>query len=123
MTTHSQTIDNLMKVSLKLETAGQTATVPFEFIYGLGVDGVTPFEKALFGKTLGDEVSFDLSPGDFCSTMGHLELPFVKQTGILKPVSFRVTIDAIAKATDHEVVKAMAAGGSCGDCGCGCSGH
>ena len=121
-TTHP-TIENLMKVSLSVKSGENESQVPFEFIYGVGSQGITPFEKALFGKGVGDEVEFSLSPSDYCETIGHLELPLLKQTGIMSPVSLKVTINAIVKAKDQEVVKAMAAGGSCSDCGCGCGGH
>ncbi len=123
MTNTSPIIENLMKVSLTVTSEDHPSGAPFEFIYGVGTQGITLFEKALFGKGVGDRVQFDISPADYCETIGHLELPMLKQTGIMKPVSLQVTIDAIAKATDQEVVKAMAAGGSCDDCGCGCGGH
>ena len=117
------TIENLMKVSLTLTTGEDEPAAPFNFIYGVGSQGITPFEKALFGKRVGDRIQLDLSPTDFCETIGHLELPLLKQTGIMQPISLTVAINAIDKATDQEVVRAMAAGGSCDDCGCGCGGH
>lgn len=123
MTTPSPTIDNLMKVTLTVKNGENASGVPFEFIYGVGPQGITLFEKALFGKKIGDRVQFDLSPVDYRETIGHLELPLLEQTGIRKPVLLQGTIDAIVRATDQEVVKAMAAGGSCNDCGCGCGGH
>ena len=123
MTTHASTIENLHKVSLTIKDENNPSGSLFEFIYGVGAQGITPFEKALFGKGIGDQVQFDISPADYCETIGHLELPLFKQTGIMKPISLQVTIDAIAKASDQEVVKAMAAGGSCSDCGCGCGNH
>ncbi|WP_419656465.1 hypothetical protein Dvar_55590 [Desulfosarcina variabilis str. Montpellier] len=123
MTTPASTVDNLSKISLTIKDEDNLSSSPFEFIYGVGAEGITLFEKALFGKGVGDQVQFDISPADYCETIGHLELPLFKQTGIMKPISLQVTIDAISKATDHEVVKAMAAGGSCSDCGCGCGNH
>lgn len=123
MTTHASTIENLKKVSLTIKDENNPSGSSFEFIYGVGSQGITPFEKALFGKGIGDQVQLDISPADYCETIGHLELPLLKQTGIIKPVSLQVTIDAITKASDQEVVKAMAAGGSCSDCGCGCGNH
>lgn len=123
MTTQAPTIENLCKVSLTVKNGENPSGSPFEFIYGVGSQGITPFEKTLFGKGIGDQVQFDISPADYCQTIGHLEMPMLKQTGIMKPISLQVTIDAIAKATDQEVVKAMAAGGSCSDCGCGCGNH
>jgi hypothetical protein len=123
MTTNASTIENLMKVSLSVKIVDNASDTPFVFIYGVGSQGITPFEKALFGKRIGDQVRFDISPTDYYETVGHLDLPLLKHTGIMQPISLQVTINAIDKATDQEVVKAMAAGGSCDDCGCGCGGH
>ncbi|MFO7714399.1 hypothetical protein [Desulfosarcina sp.] len=127
MSTPTHTIENLMKVSLNLAAGnaptGETADTPFTFIYGVGPAGITPFEKALFGRGVGESVTFDIAPGDYCTTVGHLELPLREQTGIAAPDSLRVTITAVVRAKDREVVRAMAAGGSCSDCGCGCGGH
>ncbi len=121
------TIENLMKVSLNIQI-GDASTdddtlSPFEFIYGVCPSGITPFEKALFGKVIGDQILFDVDPTDYCETIGHLELPLREQTGIVAPVSLRVTIAGIVRAQDREVVKAMANGGNCSDCGCGCGSH
>lgn len=121
------TIEYLMKVSLTVKSDDSNPDdnrgTPFEFIYGIGSTGITPFEKALFGKTVGERVQFKIPATEYCEIVGHLELPLREQTGIMAPVSLQVTIDRIAKAQDHEVVKAMASGGSCSDCGCGCGGH
>ncbi|MBC2712461.1 MAG: hypothetical protein HGJ94_16195 [Desulfosarcina sp.] len=123
----TRAIENLMKVSLNIQTGNASAdddtSTPFEFIYGVGPTGITPFEKALFGKGVGDRIKFDIAPTAYCETVGHLELPLREQSGIMAPVSIEVTITGIVRAQDREVVKAMAAGGSCSDCGCGCGGH
>lgn len=123
----AHTVDNLMKVSVNIHagnaSAGDGTGNPFEFIYGIGPSGITPFEKELFGKRVGDRVEFALSPTDYRETVGHLEPPLRQQAGIIAPASLQVTITGVVRATDREVVKAMAAGGSCSDCGCGCGGH
>lgn len=121
------TIENLMKVTLditadgKTKTNGQTAV--FEFIYGVGAEGITPFEKTLFGKSVGDHVRMDIGPDDYHETVGHLELPLREQIGIATATCLQATVAGITKPEDREVVKAMASGGSCSDCGCGCGGH
>ena len=121
------TIENLMKVSLNITADGEAKpneqTALFEFIFGVGSEGITPFEKALFGKSIGDHVQLDIGPADYRETVGHLELPLFKQIGITKATSLQVTVAGITKPEDREVVKAMAAGSSCSDCGCGCGGH
>lgn len=127
MSDPTHTIAYLMKVSLNIRTgttpADHTPGTPFEFIYGIGPGGITPFEKALFGKGIGEQAQFDLSSADYAETVGHLAHPLCEQAGIMPPVSMRITIANIVRAQDHEVVKAMAAGDGCGDCGCGCGGH
>ncbi|WP_319408640.1 hypothetical protein [uncultured Desulfosarcina sp.] len=127
MTEKNPTIENLMKVTLNIRNAEPSpedaGTAPFVFIYGVGPSGITPFEKALFGKGVGDRIRLDMTPGGFCETVGHLELPLSKQSGITASVSLQVTVVDVERALDREVVKAMAAGGSCSNCGCGCGGH
>ena len=122
-----QAIENLMKVTLNIHTADPSvadeSTAPFVFIYGVGPSGITPFEKALHGKGAGDRVRLDVTPSAFCETIGHLELPLNQPAGIMAPVSIEVTVVDVVRAQDREVVKAMATGGSCSDCGCGCGGH
>ena len=127
MPEQSRRIENLMKVTLNIKAVEPSdadgSGAPFVFIYGIGPSGITPFEKALHGKGVGDRVRLDVTPSAFCETVGHLDLPLRKPSGIMTPVSFQVTVIDLERAQDREVVKAMAAGGSCGDCGCGCGGH
>lgn len=122
MSTPHPTIENLMKVSVTID-ANDAIGVPFKFIFGVGPAGITPFEKALFGKSVGDSIHLDIAPTEYCQTVGHLELPLREQAGIMTPAHLRVTVTDIVRAQDREVVKAMASGGSCSDCGCGCGGH
>ncbi|MGA6925200.1 MAG: hypothetical protein WBY88_05930 [Desulfosarcina sp.] len=125
--TPSLTVDILMKVSLNLKidpaAPGHGPVKQFEFIYGVGPAGITSFEKALFGKQVGERLRIDVSSEGYAETVGHLEWPLREQTGITTAASLQATITDIAKARDRDVVKAMAAGGSCVDCGCGCGGH
>ena len=120
------TIDNLMKVSLTVEVldaATGNPPVTFEFIYGVGSAGITPFEKQLFGKTAGDHIHYEIPPTEFAQTMGHLALPLFEQTGITSSQRLAVVVTHVVRAEDREVVKVMASSGSCSDCGCGCGGH
>lgn len=121
----------LKKVTLGIET-GRTrdrmdltpAPIPFEFIFGVGVEGLTPFEKALDGKTRGMAVFFQIRSRESAEMFGHLRPPiddFVHRA----PVFYlKATIDRMAAAGDREVVSAMARATACGegDCGCGCKG-
>ena len=121
------TIENLTKVSLLVNTGREHAQdapeATFVFIYGVGPSGITPFEKALFGKGIGDRMALDMDGASACESLGHLEKPLADQTGIVAPDKLDVTITDISRPQDREVVQAMAGGGSCTDCGCGCGGH
>ena len=127
MPAQPQTIENLMKVTLNIQSCDPSAAdesgAPFVFIYGIGPSGITPFEKALFGKGVGDRIRLNLTPSALGETVGHLELPLPSQSGIMIPVSLQVTVIGVERAQDREVVKAIAAGRSCSACGCGCGGH
>lgn len=127
MLASKQKIENLTKVSLSIKTpksdAGADAEVPFEFVYGVGPDGITPFEKALFGKTAGDRIDVGDLADNCVDALGHLKQALCEQTGIASPDSLQVTVTGVVKAQDREVVKAMATGGSCSACDCGCGGH
>jgi hypothetical protein len=120
-------IENLMKVSLNVQAADGSdksgAEIPFEFIYGVGPEGITPFEKALFGKRAGDRIQFGDIGGNSCDALGHLTAALREQTGVAAPVLRHVTVTDVVKAQDREVIKALAAGGGCGECDCGCGGH
>ena len=121
------TIENLKKVSLKVNTGSRPGSdepnETFVFIYGVGPSGITLFEKALFGKGIGDHMEFDMSGASICESLGHLEKPLAEQTGIVSSHRLSVTITDVTQAKDRDVVRAMANGGSCSDCGCGCGGH
>ena len=100
------------------------APIPFDFIFGVGVEGLSPFEKALDGKACGMAVFFQIRSREIAEMFGHLKPPvddFVRQA----PVFYlKATIDRIVDADDREVVSAMARASACGegDCGCGCNG-
>lgn len=126
MPEHPPTIENLVKVTLNIKNAESSADDdgrPFEFIYGVGPSGITPFEKALFGKGVGDRIKLHMVPSTLCETVGHLEIPVGEQTGMMAPVSLEVTVIDLVRAQDREVIKALATVGNCGDCGCGCGGQ
>lgn len=95
------------------------------FVFGLGVDGLTPFEFELEGKAAGDRVQYRMARSQVPEMFGHL----LHDMGCL-PIRnaefyLNVEIEAVAEVDQRQLVKALAATTSCGDgdCGCGCSGH
>jgi hypothetical protein len=93
-----------------------------EFIYGIGSDGVSAFEKVLFGRKPGDQFALPVECGAECSCFGHLNLTVLHAVGMKPPYVLHVTILSVEPASDQEVIRAMAQAGGCGggcDCGCG----
>jgi hypothetical protein len=131
--TTTETVDILKKVALTV-TAGSGPgesdltgePVPVSFIFGLGIDGLTPFEYQLAGKTAGEEVEVPVERHEMGRIFCHLNglLPPLSATGNTVHITARV--DEVAPAEGREVVQAMALMSQCGGeagCGCGCGGH
>lgn len=115
-------IDMMTKVTLEFNFPGRPA-VPFTLVYGVGSGGITPFEKALFGKTAGDRLSLEIPPGNDCEIFGHLERAIGEHLELPASRTVEIFITQVVQATDREIIAAMAAGTGCGNCDCGCGSH
>lgn len=124
-------VENLKKITLSLQAGTSQDTMDLapkypeiEFIFGLGTEGMTPFEYELADRTEGESTLLHLKKKDFCSFFEHLNPPLVDLFDGRDDVYLKVKIDAVTPAGNREVVKAMAAmaahGGAGCDCGCGC---
>lgn len=118
--------DMLKKITVSISPAGNTAaphkgSEPFhcEFIYGIGPQGLTPFEYELAGKTIGDEFCITISPSNFRETFQHLPVHIPEISEDRPPVSVNIKILNITSADNREIVGAMAHISSC----TGCCGH
>jgi hypothetical protein len=129
MTTSSQTIGPLTKVTLALDLnevradGSPSETTDISFIYGLGAEGITPFEKALHGKSPQESVNLKVEAQQAHSLFGHLACDILAGTQVSPPFELKATVVSVEKAKDRDLVKAMAKSSQCGsgcDCGCGC---
>ena len=123
------TIGPLTKASLSLLAVSesamttQTPPTPFELFYGVGSDGITPFEQALFGKQSGDRVTIMVAAGQSFNIFGHLSCQLSQALLKEPPYQLDIAVTEVARAEDRDLIKALAQGSSCGggcDCGCGC---
>ncbi|MDL2329680.1 hypothetical protein LJC71_08060 [Desulfosarcina sp. OttesenSCG-928-A07] len=114
-------IDMMTKVRLDISTAGHPKA-PFTFIYGISTDGLTPFERSLFGKTAGDRLTVEISSDTGYEIFAHLTRVLGESRYFSASHEIDITIVAVSQATDREIIAAMA-GGSCCSCDCGCSLH
>lgn len=119
-------IEPLKKVLLSLE-AGVTECamdltpepLPYEFIYGLGVEGLTPFEMELAQRSVGNEWVFSLKRGEIRETFQHLPFPALSIPDHLNQFYMKVRVDRVMDPGRRELIGAMAEITNCGDHCCG----
>lgn len=129
------TITPLKKITLFFEAGSSPEHMDievhppeFQFIFGLGSEGMTPFEYKLIDKVEGDVVSFSLKREALGQFLEHLQPPLWNLFNDRDTIFLTVNIVAVAPADNREILKAMServahAGGGCGcdgSCGCGC---
>jgi hypothetical protein len=129
MTSMTSTVGPMQKVSLSLRDAstppGTSAPAPssnFDFIYGIGAEGMSAFEQALLGKVAGDVFTLRIEKHALPDFFEHLLCPLMEALSITTPMDLEVRVDAVSPATDREMIRALAEkiGGCAGDCDCGC---
>ena len=124
-------VENLKKITLSIQAGTSQDTMDIspkypkiEFIFGLGLEGMTPFEYELADRSEGESVLLHLRKEDFYSFFEHLNPPLTDLFDGKADVYLKVNINAVTPAENREIVKAMAAmtthGGAGCDCGCGC---
>jgi hypothetical protein len=121
----------LKKINLALSISSSEAFIdiikipqPMEFIFGVGVDGLTHFEYMLAGKQVGDELIFLLKKNNGHHQFAHLYRFLPRIPVDVDPVYLKIIVEDVSEPTQREIVKAMAESAACGaDCGCGCGSH
>lgn len=115
-------VENLSKVTV--EFCGQGSGMEpgrLEWIVGLGVEGLTPFENSLLGKQAGEEIEIRTKDVDTACAFGPLACriaPFASAPdGVIV-----ARVVGVTPAESREVVKGLAERAACGG-GCDCCGH
>lgn len=125
-TMETEKIDLLKKITLSVEagTASDTMDLTpessqFEFIYGLGTSGLTPFEIQLADKTVGEEIRLHLNRQEIPQVFQHL-IPFpLNLPEHLDGFYLKLKIMKVIPAEQREVIKALAEIANCEDHCCG----
>jgi len=94
----------------------------FEFIFGLGVQGLTPFERLLEGLPVGSQTSIKVKHESIPTTFLNLKHYFMELCKKKDPLFLTVRVVDVHPAESREVIRAMARQAECGD-GCCCGGH
>ena len=124
-------VENLKKITISIQAGmsqdaiNLTPKYPeIEFIFGLGPQGMTPFEYELADRGEGESVLLHLTKEAFHRFFEHLNPPLMDLFDGRAAVYLKVNIDGVKSAANREIVKAMADmsahGGAGCDCGCGC---
>jgi len=122
----TEKIDPLKKVTLSIE-AGTTPdsmdltpkSYQFEFIYGLGISGLTPLEMQLADRTVGEQIHLRISREEIPQVFQHLVLFPLTLPEHLDSVYLTIRITEVIPADQREVIKALAEMASCEDHCCG----
>ena len=123
-------VENLKKIALKLEAGRSPQNMDlsldksdFEFIFGIGPSGISPFEYELVDKTEGQAVLIEIKKEDISNFFEHLHPPIIPIDDDIEGLFLKIVIQKITAVDHREVVKALAditAHGHGCDCGCGC---
>ncbi len=85
-----------------------------EFIFGLGKEGLTPFESTLSGKMAGETVSISGKKKDLHTMFEHLTAIIdIFPSRLSNEFILSVNIDDVAYASPREIVKELARLSAC----------
>lgn len=99
-----------------------TRPLAFEFIFGLGVQGLTPFERHLEGLPAGSQTELQLKNESISVTFLNLAHYFIDMSKNRDALFLTVKVVDVRPAENREVIRAMARQAKCGD-DCCCGGH
>ena len=123
-------IDNMTKVTLSLEAGSSAeavdltpAPVTFEFIFGIGSQGLTPFEFQVAGLAEGEVVVIPVKQSEAGPFFGFHRPPILQWTEGQEVFYLTARVLRVAQAGSREVIKAMADMTACNECGGDCCGH
>lgn len=117
------TVAPLMKVTVSCGAADpREGRRELAFIFGVGPEGLVPFELTLSGRAVGEEVRFTVAAGEAGRFFGHLAPAALRLFDRDAEVPLAARIEAVERPDPREVVRALAETASHGpcDCGCGC---
>lgn len=127
---HKKRVQMLKKISISIKAGTQpngnnliANSTTFDMIFGIGVEGLTPFEYLLSEKVEGDSFSLELHPDEVCRTFQHITLPHFVTPESSEPIFFNFQVIKVDEAHQREVIKAMAELSSCSGGSCECCGH
>ena len=87
----------------------------FDFIYGIGSDGLTPLERILEGRQEKDELLLETKGNDPVHIFQHLWFPEIDDLFRQGPSLLKITVLSVSEADPRDVIRALAETARCGD--------
>ena len=126
MNENLQEVGPLKKISLLLEAGTGPdkmdltfEPIPFEFIFGAGSQGLSPFEFQFADKKEGEGLSMHIRVEELSDLFQHLLIPSLAIPESISAFYLKVQIVKVREAEPKEVIKAMAEAAECQDHCCG----
>jgi hypothetical protein len=120
-------VGNLKKVAVLLEAGTRPEAmdltrepIPYDFVYGVGAHGLSPFEFELADKGEGDEMVIPVHTEEMADFFCHHFIPQLAIPAGVGEFYLRTRIAGVSAADPREIIKAMAEAAACGR---GCCGH
>jgi hypothetical protein len=127
MSSEQQEVGYMKTIDLSVEALNSDRTSasggrPFDwkFIFGVGTEGITLFEKALFAKRPGDEIVLEVNPHLMDEMLGHLKKSIQDLLPQEMPAFLKVRVVSVDTPDQRELIRAIAAGVASDGCNCGC---
>ena len=127
MSREERMVGPLRKVLLRMEPIGEDGSLigkggstSFEFVFGIGSQGLSSLERALEGSKEGEERHISVPAEGVADLFGHLTPPPIQLHGEEGPAQqIRVVVERAEPAGDREVIQAMSGAAECGSDCCG----
>lgn len=113
-------VSSIKKIRLSILRDGSLEPFTFDFIYGIGPNGLTPFEMLLAEKEIGSEIEVHVSAKEFPEIFGHLSFLLQGLSLSRENTTLRFRVEKIEEPRQREIIKAMAEAAT--GCSC-CGGH
>jgi len=118
--TYLKKVHLLIRAGTSLESSDLTSgTGGMNLVFGVGSQGLTPFEAQLADKPVGYQLDLQIPAEGLHAFFGHIFPPFRRLSDQPGTIFLNVQIDGITQADSREVVKALAEVANCGDHCCG----
>lgn len=120
-------VGNLKKIAVLLEAGTRPDVmglthepIPYDFVYGVGTHGLSPFEFELADKGEGDEMLIPVRTEEMADFFCHHFIPQLAIPEGVEELYLKTRIVGVSAADPREIIKAMAEAAACGT---GCCGH